>query len=111
MRLSRIQMFFIRRCWRKFYRAHPKEAKMIIYIITRIFWLASLVLKEFSVFVGIVEQIIKLLAGIVSLTPTREDDTLIQQVEDLFDRAQGKIYQYCRRIVDFYKSFEKVIQK
>lgn len=78
---------------------------MFAYILTRIFWLASLILKEFSVFVGIVEQIIKFFVGIVSLTPSREDDVLIQQVEDLFDKVQSKIYQVCSKIVDFYNNF------
>lgn len=102
MGLSRIQMFFLRLYWKRFLKNHPKEGKMIVFIITRIFWLASLILKEFSVFVGLVEQILKILAGIVSLTPTREDDILIQQVEDLFDRIQGKIYSICSKIVEFY---------
>ncbi|HOM27713.1 MAG TPA: hypothetical protein PKV21_09465 [bacterium] len=82
---------------------------MVIFIITRIFWLASLILKEFGVFVGLVEQIIKLLAGIVSFTPSRYDDELIQIVEDMFDIWQRKIYKGCQIIVDFYENIFKKI--
>jgi hypothetical protein len=84
---------------------------MIIFVITRIFWLASLIVKEFGVFVGIVEQIIKLLAGIVSFTPSREDDELIQAVEVLFDSWQKKIYNIASGIVNFYNNiWTKIIK-
>jgi phage-related protein len=83
---------------------------MIIFIITRIFWIASLIIKEFGVFVGIVEQIIKFLAGIVSFTPSREDDELIQAVEDLFDSWQKKIYSGASIIVNFYNKVWKKIK-
>jgi len=84
---------------------------MIIFVITRIFWLASLIIKEFGVFVGIVEQIIKLLAGIVSFTPSREDDELIQAVEVLFDNWQKKIYNIASGIVNFYNNiWTKIIK-
>ena len=81
----------------------------IRFIITRIFWLASFLLKNFGLFVGTVEQIIKILAGIASLTPTRKDDELVQQVEDLFDSWQDKIYKVCEIIVDFYNNIWKKI--
>jgi len=84
---------------------------MITFVITRIFWLASLIIKEFGVFVGIVEQIIKLLAGVVSLTPTRKDDALIQEVENLFDIWQSKIYFIAQKIVDFYNNIWQPITK
>jgi len=76
----------------------------IAFIVTRIFWLASLIIKEWGVFVGLVEQMIKILVGITSLTPTREDDEVIQYVEDLFDRIQEKIYGCCTKIVEFYNN-------
>ena len=84
---------------------------MIVFVITRIFWLASLIIKEFGVFVGIVEQIIKLLAGIVSFTPSRKDDELIQAVENLFDIWQEKIYSGAEVIVKFYNNIWTKITK
>ena len=84
---------------------------MIAFIITRIFWLASVILKEFGLFVGLAEQMIKMLAGIASFTPTREDDILIQQVEDLFDSWQKKIYNLATNVVNFYNKIWIKLQK
>ena len=79
----------------------------IKFIITRIFWLASFLLKNFSLFVGVVEQVLKILAGIASLTPTRKDDVLVQNMEDMFDVWQGNIYKICEKIVKFYNTIFK----
>ena len=109
--MNRIQLWFIKRYWKKFNKEHNAEAKMITFVITRIFWLASFLLKNFGVFAGIVEQIIKLLVGIVSLTPSRRDDVLIQDVENLFEVWQSKIYDTAQKIVDFYNNIWKPITK
>ncbi|HOL83564.1 MAG TPA: hypothetical protein PLK48_06135 [Caldisericia bacterium] len=84
---------------------------ILIFILTRPFWLASLIVKEFGVFCGIVEQIIKILVGIVSLTPTREDDEVIQTVEDLWDVVQEKIYNIATLIYEFYDNLFFEIKK
>ncbi|HRR96953.1 MAG TPA: hypothetical protein P5150_09535, partial [Candidatus Ratteibacteria bacterium] len=76
----------------------------------RVFWLASFILKNFGIFVGVVEQIIKILAGIVSFTPTRKDDILVEDVQKLFDVIQGKIYKGCEAIVNFYNTFGKILK-
>jgi len=109
--MNKLQLWFLRRYWIKFKKEHNKEAEMIGFIITRIFWLACLILKEFGVFVGLVEQIIKIVVGIFSLTPSRADDELIQQVENLFDIWQGKIYSGAEIIIKFYKNIWTKITK
>jgi len=93
--------------WNKFKKTNPQEAEMITFILTRVFWLASFLLKNFSLFVGTVEQIFKILAGIVSLTPTRKDDILVQEIERMFDSWQKKIYNICEKIVNFYNNIKK----
>jgi len=109
--MNRIQLWFVKRYWKKFNKQHNTEAKMIAFVMTRIFWLASFLLKNFGVFTGIVEQIIKLLVGIVSLTPSRRDDVLIQDVENLFEVWQSKIYDTAQKIVDFYNNFWKKVNE
>jgi hypothetical protein len=56
---------------------------MIIFIITRIFWLAAYLAKNFGIFVGMVEQLVKLFVGLVSLPLSREDGQLAEQVIEL----------------------------
>jgi|GEM_PF-2008370 len=104
-----IMRMILKKKWNKFRVEHPTGAKMIIYIITRIFWLASFLLKNFSLFLGVVEQILKILAGIVSFTPTRKDDLLVQEIENLFDTWQKNIYIACEKITYFYNNIWKKI--
>lgn len=80
---------------------------MVKFIITRIFWLAGYMLKNFGIIVGIVEQIFKLAAGIASLTSTRKDDEIVEIVKVKFNNIQGKIYNICEKITKFYNAILK----
>jgi len=95
----------LRKKWKEFQKSHPTEARVIKFILTRVFWLAAYLVKNFGIFVGMVEQLIKLFVGFVSLTPSREDDQLAEQVKELFNSWQGKIYSVAQKIVDFYNNF------
>jgi len=101
----------LRKKWKEFQKSHPTEARIIKFILTRVFWLAAYLLKNFGIFVGIVEQLIKLLAGLFSLTPSREDDMLAGDVKELFNSWQDKIYSVAQRIVDFYNNIWKEVDK
>ncbi|MCS7180339.1 MAG: hypothetical protein NZ891_03190, partial [bacterium] len=105
------QLFILKRYFKKLKKKYQREVEMVGWIITRIFWLASLIIKEFGLFVGLVEQIIKILAGIASLTPTRKDDVLVEEVKDLFNSWQEKIYKICEIIVRFYNTIYVKITK
>ena len=109
--MNKIQLWFIRRYWKKFCKEHNTEARIIVFITTRIFWLAAYLVKNFGIFVGMVEQLIKLFAGFVSLTPSRDDDQLAEQIKELFNSWQGEIYSVAQRIVDFYNNFWKKVNE
>jgi len=53
-------------------------------------WIA----KNIGLVIGIVEQILKVLAGIASLTPTRKDDTIVNWLEKLFDKIKTPLYKF-----------------
>jgi hypothetical protein len=109
--MNKLQLFFLRQYWKKFKKEHNKEAKMISFIITRIFWLCAYIVKNFGIIVGIIEQAIKLFVSIASMTPTRKDDELAQKVENFFDSWQGKIYSGAEAIVRFYNNiWTKIIK-
>lgn len=86
-------------------------AQTIIFLITRIFWIAALIVKEWGIITGIVKQIIKVAAGIVSLTPTRADDALVTAIDDLFNRIQDKIYKGAEVICSWYGTWGKITGK
>jgi hypothetical protein len=50
------------------------------------------VLKNAALLVGIVEALLKALAGIVSLTPTKKDDTFVAQVDEWFSKVKAFLY-------------------
>ena len=59
---------------------------------------AAWLMKNIGLIIGIVEQILKVLGGIVSLTPTRKDDVVVQWIEDKFNGIQGWIYSVANLI-------------
>jgi hypothetical protein len=106
-----IMLTILRGKWKGFQKKYPKEAQVIRFVLTRIFWLAAYLVKNFGLFVGTVEQIIKLLAGFASLSPSRYDDDLVEEAKTLFNEWQGKIYSGAKKIVDFYEGDWKEIDK
>ena len=81
---------------------------MVRFIVTRIFWFAGYILKNFGIIIGIVEQVFKLAAGIVSLTPTRKDDAIVETLKIKFNKIQGIVYNICEKITKFYNAILKV---
>jgi hypothetical protein len=49
-------------------------------------------MKNMALIVGIVEAIIKAIAGIVSMTATKKDDEILKKVDDVFSAIKGFLY-------------------
>ena len=102
---EKIIIWFIRRWLR---RNEDKEGvKAMIFILTRIFWCAAYLVKNISVILGIVEQVIKLLASLAHLTKTTRDDEWMDKVEKWFDNTQGKIYETAYSVTAWYQNIFK----
>ena len=52
----------------------------------------AFLIKNLSLIVGIIEAIIKALAGIVSLTATKKDDALVKTVDTVFSFIKKFLY-------------------
>lgn len=50
------------------------------------------VIKNLALLIGIVESILKLAAGIVSLTPTKKDDKICAKVDKTFSAIKKVLY-------------------
>ena len=48
--------------------------------------------KNLSLVVGIVEAILKVAGGIVSLTPTKRDDAVLEVINDIFSKIKSWLY-------------------
>ena len=53
--------------------------------------------KNVGLILGLIEQIIKILAGIAHLTPSRKDDEWVNKIERIFDKLQALIYKLTDR--------------
>lgn len=60
-------------------------------------------IKNVSIIIEIIEAIVKLAAGIVSLTPSKKDDKLVDWVEDNFESLEGVLEE----IAEILKKFKK----
>lgn len=76
-----------------------KEEIMVNFITNVMAWFV----KNVGLIVGILEAIVKVFAGIASLTPTRKDDALANLVSDKFDTIKAVIY----KIADFFANAGK----
>jgi hypothetical protein len=49
-------------------------------------------LKNIALIIGIIEAIIKVLGGVVSLTPTKKDDEFLAKVDEFFSAIKRFFY-------------------
>ncbi len=59
--------------------------------------------KNVGLLVGIIEAVLKVAAGIVSLTPSKKDDILVDMLSNKFATIKGFIY----KIADFFANAGK----
>ena len=109
--MNPIIIWIIRRKWQSLGKENPIMVQTIIFIATRIFWIAALIVKEWGIITGIVKQILKALAGLASLSPTRKDDAFVTAIDDLFNKAQDRIYSIATAICGWYGTFGKITGK
>jgi hypothetical protein len=54
--------------------------------------IAAWLVKNTALLVGIVEAVVKVFAGIVSLTPTKKDDALLPKVDAIASKIKAALY-------------------
>ena len=59
----------------------------------------SYVLKNMAIILGIVEYFIKAIAGVVSLTPTKKDDSWVAAVDVWFSKIKAFLYSNSDKLV------------
>jgi len=52
----------------------------------------SYLVKNMALILGVVEAIIKALGGIVSLTPTKKDDAIVEMIDKGFSAVKKVLY-------------------
>jgi hypothetical protein len=109
--MNAITRYFVRRKWKALEKENPQMAQTIVFFATRIFWLASVIVAEWNIIIGIVEKLIQALLLIVSTTESKEDDATIQAVHDLFDVWKSKIYAAAEKIKVFYGTWNRLTGK
>jgi ArsR family metal-binding transcriptional regulator len=50
------------------------------------------VLKNSALLVGIIEAILKAVGGIVSMTPTKKDDEVVDKIDEVFSKIKAYLY-------------------
>ena len=81
----------IRLTWleKQMLRRKLKETEVGMIILKILAW----VVKNMAYIIGIMDTIVKLIAGIVSLTPTKKDDKLRNSVDTFFNFIKGWLYK------------------
>lgn len=54
--------------------------------------IVSYLVKNAALLIGVVEAVLKVLAGITSLTPTKKDDKIYAIVNDIFSKIKKWLY-------------------
>jgi hypothetical protein len=54
--------------------------------------IAAWLVKNTALLVGIIEAVVKVFAGIVSLTPTKKDDALLPKVDAIASKIKAALY-------------------
>ena len=67
---------------------------MIKFIMLVIAWLV----KNVALLVGIVEAVVKVIAGIISLTPTKKDDALLPKVDAVASAIKKALYWVAEKL-------------
>lgn len=75
---------------------------MINFITNIIAWF----LKNTALMIGIIEALMKLIGGIISITPTKKDDALLEKIDSIFSAIKKGIYT----ISDFFGKYGKSIK-
>ena len=52
----------------------------------------SYIFKNMALLIGIVESLLKVAAGIVSLTPTKSDDAIVEMIDKAFSAIKKVLY-------------------
>ena len=66
--------------------------KPIWMLLLFLFFIVAWLVKNVALLVGIVEAIVKVIAGIVSLTPTKKDDAFLPKVDAVASAIKKALY-------------------
>ena len=66
-----------------------KEGNKMWIIIVQI---GAFIVKNMALIVGILESIVKAITGVISLTPTKQDDRLLPTIDTIFSKIKQILY-------------------
>ena len=64
--------------------------KAIAWLMKILGWVS----KNIGLIIGIVEQILKILTGIVHITPSRKDDKWVEALDNGFAKIKAPLYKF-----------------
>lgn len=64
--------------------------KIIQFLLKILGWLS----KNMGLIVGIIEQVLKVLTGIVHITPSRKDDLWVEKLDVGFAKIKAPLYKF-----------------
>ena len=73
--------------------------------------LAAFAFKNFALVIGVVEAVIKLLAGLVSRTPTKKDDKFVAGVNKAFSKMKKFCYDFSDTLTEAKKEVKEIKDK
>jgi predicted small secreted protein len=76
-----------------------------------IFQLLAFFFKNMALVLGVVEAIIKLIAGIVSRTPTKKDDKFLKGVNKAFSQLKKWCYDLSDSFIQTKKEIKEIKDK
>lgn len=57
-----------------------------------VFFVLSWMVKNIAYIVGILEALVKVIVGIITLTPTKRDDVFVSKINDIFSAVKKVLY-------------------
>ncbi|HRR96731.1 MAG TPA: hypothetical protein P5150_08415 [Candidatus Ratteibacteria bacterium] len=83
--MNKIERWFLRRYINKQIKGGNKMFQIILVVL-------SYIVKNIALIVGILESLMKVIAGIVSLTSTKRDDAFIPVIDKFFSSIKRILY-------------------
>jgi len=83
--MNKIKLWFIRRYLYNKAEEGNKMFQLILFVL-------AFIAKNLALIIGVLEGVVKVLGGIISLTPTKADDKFLPVIDKVFSNIKRALY-------------------
>jgi len=84
--MNKVTRWFILRYMRNRAKGGDKMFQIILAVL-------AYVVKNIALIIGVVEALLKVITGIITLTPTKKDDILLPEIDAFFSAIKKFLYE------------------